>query len=159
MEGKHMQHASNRFVRALALGLLAAALSTTGAMAASSLPSTGLGQAWPNAPDLSASPHWHVYAFERNGIRYIQINDLNGKVRAAFAVAGSNFLGLPIGVDAAHLATPQEPQAVPASRTGETVYQDAAVKVLVAPQADGSLQVFAASGNCTDPIECSSRVN
>ena len=56
-------------------------LTSMGAMAANSLPSSGLGQSWPNTTDVSASPHWHVYVFQRNGVRYVQINDLSGKVR------------------------------------------------------------------------------
>ena len=52
-------------------------------------PSTGLGQAWPNTADVSASPNYHAYVFVLGGIQYIQINDLNGKVRAAFALSAS----------------------------------------------------------------------
>ncbi|WP_445147149.1 hypothetical protein [Dyella sp. Tek66A03] len=153
-----MHHASNGFARVAAVGLLAMALSPTSALAAGGPPVTGLGQAWPNTTDVSASPHWHVYLFQRGGIRYFQINDLNGHVRAAFAAAQGSFLGLPVGVDAAGLATPQEPLPAPASKKGEIVYQNADVKVLVAPQADGTLRLFAANGDCTDPIECTSRI-
>lgn len=156
-----MQHASNRWLgRLMATGLLAVTLASTSAMAAGVAGSTGLGQSWPNATDVSASPHWHVYVFERDGIRYIQINDLGGNVRAAFAASSGNFLGLPIGVDASRLATPQQPLAAPARTTGgEIVYQDGSVKVLVLPQADSTTQLFVADGDCKDPIECSSRIN
>ncbi|MHA6203650.1 hypothetical protein ACXU4B_04395 [Dyella soli] len=155
-----MQHASIRWLARLATpGLLMMALVSTGTRAADGPPSTGLGQAWPSATDVSASPRWHVYVFQRDGIRYIQINDLGGTVRAAFATSGGAFLVLPVGVDATRLATPQQPQPAPASTTGDVVYQDAAVKVLVAPQADGTVQVRAASGDCKDPIECSARIN
>ena len=155
-----MQHASNRRFRGLAaLGLWAMALASASALAADGLPSTGLGQSWPNATDVSASPHWHVYVFERNGIRYVQINDLGGKVRAAFAASNGNFLVLPVGADAAHVATPQEPQTSAARAKGEVVYHDASVNVLVAPLANGAAGVFVANGDCKDPIECSSRFN
>jgi hypothetical protein len=155
-----MQHASKRWLgRLAAIGLVATALTSTGALAADGASATGLGQSWPSTTDVSASPRWHVYVFERNGIRYIQINDLSGKVRAAFATSSGNFLALPIGVDAARLATPQEPLQVPASTAGDIVYQDASVRVLVAPQADGTAQVFVVDGDCKDPIECSSRIN
>jgi len=106
---------------------------------------------------VSASPHWHVYLFERNGVRYVQINDLNGKVRAAFAAASGSFLTLPVGSDAAQVATPSEPQAATGNTKGDIVYQDGSLKVLVAPQADGSTKTFVANGTCTDPVECSSR--
>ncbi len=154
-----MQHASNRWLgRFAAMGLLAMTLASTRVMAAGA-GTTGLGQSWPNASDVSASTHWHVYLFERDGIRYVQINDLGGKVRAAFAASSGGFLGLPIGVDASRVATPQQPLPAPANTVGEIVYQDALVKVLVAPQADGTTQVFVADGDCKDPIECSSRIN
>lgn len=155
-----MHQLSNRWIaKFAAVGLLAASAVCTSAFAADHASFTGLGQAWPNAPDVSASPHWHVYAFERGGVRYIQVNDLNGTVRAAFATSNGAFLSLPIGLDASRLATPQDPLPAPASTAGEIVYHDDAVQLLVAPQADGTVQLRAAEGTCTDPIECSSRVN
>lgn len=153
-----MHHASSRGVRSwLSLGVLAMSLTSMGAMAATGLPSTGLGQSWPNATDVSASSHWHVYLFQRDGVRYVQINDLNGTVRAAVGTAGGTFLTLPLGSDAAQVATPSEPLAVTGSTAGDIVYQDSTVKVLVAPQADGTTRTYVAAGNCTDPVECSSR--
>jgi hypothetical protein len=155
-----MHHTSNQWIsRLTTVGLLAAALASTSVMAADHSTATGLGQAWPNVTDVSASPHWHVYTFQRGGINYVQINDLNGNVRAAFGTSDGDFLALPIGVDASRLATPQDPLPVPESTTGETVYRDGAVQVLVAPQADGTMQIRAAQSTCHDPIECSSRVN
>lgn len=155
-----MHHVLNRWLgRMAALGLAAMAMVSTRALADDGLPSTGLGQSWPNATDVSASPHWHVYVFERSGIRYVQINDLGGKVRAAFAVSSGHFLALPLGSDASRLATPQEPQSAPSGTQGEIVYQDPSVKVLVAPQSNGTARVFTANGDCKDPIECSSRAN
>lgn len=153
-----MHHASSRGIRSwLAISALAMSLTSMGATAATGVPSTGLGQSWPNATDVSASPHWHVYLFQRDGVRYVQINDLNGKVRAAFAAASDTFLTLPIGSDAAGVATPSEPLAATGNTAGDIVYQDNAVKVLVAPQADGSTRTYVADGKCTDPVECSSR--
>lgn len=154
-----MQHArSRRFARFVAAGLVLTALASTNAMAAGGAPASGLGQSWPNATDVSSSPRWHVYVFERNGVRYVQINDLNGKVRAAFATSGGNFLALPLGADASRLATPDEPLVATGQTQGDIVYQDVTTRVLVAPQADGTTRVYAASGDCKDPIECSSRI-
>ena len=153
-----MHHVSNRWLgRLAALGLLA--MVSSSAFADDGLPATGLGQSWPNATDVSASPHWHVYVFERSGIRYVQVNDLGGKVRAAFAVSSGHFLTLPLGSDASRLATPQEPLPAASGTAGEIVYQDPSVRVLVAPQSDGTARVFTANGDCKDPIECSSRAN
>jgi hypothetical protein len=133
-------------------GLLTAGFASTAA--AATPPSTGLGQSWPNATDVSASPHYHVYVFERLGVRYVQINDLNGNVRAAFGNAGGDIFGLPIGIDASRLATPSEPSEVPADSTGETVYQDDSSSVQAAPQPDGTIRLLVAS-ECKNPAECS----
>lgn len=136
-------------------GLVAAGLATTAA--AATPPSTGLGQAWPNATDVSASPHFHVYVFERLGVRYVQINDLNGNVRAAFANAGGDIFGLPIGLDANRLETPTEPSAIPADSSGaasETVYRDDSSRVQLTPQSTGGFRTLVL-GDCTNPAECS----
>ncbi|WNL44903.1 hypothetical protein RKE25_15955 [Dyella sp. BiH032] len=114
---------------------------------------SGLGQAWPNAPDLGASPRWHVYAFERDGVRFVQINDAAGRVLGAFATAGGQFLVLPMGTGATLTV---DAGAAPA--TGETVYRDGNVQVTATPSADGTPRFRAASAPCTDPVECSTHV-
>ena len=155
-----MHHASSRLLRQwFVAGLFAASLTSMGAMAGGAAPATGLGQSWPNATDVSTSPHWHVYVFERNGVRYVQVNDLGGKVRAAIAASNGHVMTLPVGLDASRVATPEEPLPVSGSTAGDIVYQDAAVKVLVAPQSNGTTATYVATGNCQDPIECSSRIN
>lgn len=125
----------------LPLAMLAVAGFCTSAWAQQA--ASGLGQSWPNAPDVSSSPNWHVYVFESDGIRYVQVNDLNGKVRGAFATAGGQFLRLPMGADAQRVATPQQPLESSKAASGETVYRDNAVQVQVAPQANGNVQLNA----------------
>lgn len=134
-------------------------------------PGASLGQAWPNAQDVSASPHWHVYVFTAGGVRYIQINDLGGNIRGAVATANGQFLVLPMGRDAAHIATPQHPlasdgTAVPLDSYAETVYRDDSVSLDVVPLSDGSLRftaapattVTTAASPCDDPVECGGHV-
>ncbi len=65
---------------------------------------TGLGQEFPQAPDLSADAAWQVYEFERDGIRYVQVNDRSGAVRAAAGRIGETFWAMPIGSDADRVA-------------------------------------------------------
>ena len=140
------------FAALLSLGLAGVAKAAT--------PSTGLGQAWPNAPDVSTSPRWHAYVFEKDGIRYIQINDLAGHVHGAFATANGQYLALPIGSDAV-TATATAPatatNAVAADTSAETVYDDGSTQVTVAAQADGTtlLQANAVAVKCDDPKSCS----
>lgn len=154
-----MRHLPSRGIKALvALALLAGSTFGTQVMAADGS-TNGLGQSWPNATDVSSSPRWHVYVFVRNGVRYVQVNDLHGNVRGAFATAGGSFMVLPIGSDASRVATPDDPLPAPASTAGDIVYQDDSVQVLAAPQADGTMSMRAAQSLCKDPVECSSRVN
>jgi hypothetical protein len=104
---------------------------------------TGLGQSWPNARDVSASSHWHVYAFKNNGIRYVQVNDLNGNVRVAFAVVGDQFLVLPMGRNASRISTPQQAAVIPDTALPlrsytETVYRGDGITLDAVPVSDGS---------------------
>ncbi|MFC5739953.1 hypothetical protein [Dyella tabacisoli] len=151
-----MFHLSQGFIsrRAALAGLLAIGLSVS-AVAAQSPQASGLGQSWPNARDVSASPNWHVYVFERDGVRYVQVNDLNGTVRGAFATAQGQYLVLPVGTDAQLIGTPQRPLTMIKPAPSETVYRDASVQVLLTPQANGGvlLRVFD-TATCTDPYNC-----
>jgi hypothetical protein len=143
--------------------VLFAALLSTSALAQS--PATGLGQAWPNATDVSASPHYHVYVFVRDGIRYVQVNDLNGTVRAAVALADNVVLVLPVGVDAQYV-TVQHGVAQSANASGsETIYSDSVVRIIAAPTGTGAVQirvitvpVVLPAAICTNPLNCSNAV-
>ncbi|CAJ9214199.1 Uncharacterised protein [Burkholderia pseudomallei] len=142
--------------RVLAFGIVAV-LGLPGLAVAAEPASTGLGQAWPNAADVSLSPHYHVYVFTRDGIRYIQINDATGVVRGAIATAAGVVLVLPIGVDAAHVKTLHVTpgNATPFSST-ETVYRDQTTTLSVTPQTSGALQITTQqAATCTNPAECS----
>lgn len=149
--------------RALCAGLVVMGLSAT-AFAAQPL-GNGLGQSWPNAQDVSASANWHVYAFTSNGIRYIQVNDLDGNVRVAFASIGGQFLVLPMGRNAQSMSTPQQPLAVastvvPLTSYTDTVYRDGDVQLDAVPMSNGTTMFNAVStpkaavAPCNDPIEC-----
>ncbi|MBB4126255.1 hypothetical protein GGR77_001545 [Xanthomonas translucens] len=61
--------------------------------------STGLGEAAPAATNLSVSPEWGVYEFSRDGITYVQINDVQGRVRAAVGLVGDTAWVMPMGID------------------------------------------------------------
>jgi hypothetical protein len=140
------------YVRSTLAGLVVTALGLGAVHAQSAL--SGLGQAWPNATDVSASPNYHVYVFQRGTTRYIQVNDATGKVRGAVARTPYSLIGTPVGSDATNVSTPDEPLAAPASTAGETVYKDDAVQIYVAPQADGTMRIMAVSSECTNPREC-----
>lgn len=61
---------------------------------------SGLGESFPAIPDVAPDPSWQVYEFERDGIRYAQINDGIGRVRAAVGRIDGTLWVLPIGSDA-----------------------------------------------------------
>lgn len=119
-------------------------------------PATGLGQAWPNATDVSASPHYHVYVFQRSGVRYVQINDAAGTVRGAVALVDGEALDLPVGVDANRWTAVSKGSS--AAARGEPVYRDDSVSILAAPQNDGTMRMML-QAECTDPGKCVKRDN
>ena len=136
-------------------GLLAAGFAglfaTTAVMAAGPV-TTGLGQSWPSTADVSTTPHYHVYVFQKQGVRYVQVNDASGTVRGAIAyTAADSVLDLPIGVDAGRWVTSSNTASAPA---GEQVYRDEALSISVAPQGNGAARLTAAS-TCDDPTKCS----
>jgi hypothetical protein len=144
--------------KAIVSGVFAMVLSAS--VSAGQPPSTGLGQSWPNAADVSASPHYHVYVFARDGIRYIQVNDSNGTVRGAVAVADHVVLVLPVGVDASSVAiSAPQAQAQVSNASGETVYRDNSVQLNATPQSSGAVQLTVTKldddpATCTNPFNC-----
>jgi hypothetical protein len=138
-----------RFVSSVArktacAGIVAASLFATATMAQTA-PATGLGQAWPNAVDQSANPNWHVYVFERDGVRYVQVNDRNGNVHAAIGRAGDTLFALPVGVDAQHVDVASTSNS---ATSAQMVYQDDSTTVTAEPQRDGSEQIVAHISTC-----------
>lgn len=122
-------------------------------------PSTGLGQSWPNAPDVSASPHWHVYIFMLHGIKYVQVNDLNGTVHAAIEIVNGTSMVLPMGVDSLRVVERVRSAVISRRMPGaEIVYSDATTTVLAVPQNDGTTR-FYTEDTCTSPYSCSSGSN
>jgi hypothetical protein len=92
------------------------------------VPSNGLGQSNPPSTDLAPDSPWQVYQFERDGIRYVQVNDGTGDVRAAVGRIADTFWVLPIGSDADHVVVYG---TVPPPGTPTTVYTGPDVQVIV----------------------------
>jgi hypothetical protein len=57
----------------------------------------GLGQSSPQIANYSIDPAWRVYQFERQGIRYLQVNDLWGNTRLGIGRIGTTAWVLPMG--------------------------------------------------------------
>ena len=138
--------------------LFAALVMGVSGVATAKSPATGLGQAWPNATDVSASPHYHAYRFVQNGVSYIQVNSPGGTVLGAIGTAGGQFIVLPVG-NPAQVSTPQQPTTTNAtpSSTSEVVYQDASTVITATPQTDGTTALTATPAlSCGDPAVCNS---
>jgi hypothetical protein len=88
-----------------------------------------------------------VYVFVLNGVKYIQINDLNGTVHAALGVANGAAVVLPMGVDAQNVSTTTGSSS-PSSSTTQTVYNDGTTAVTATPQSDGTTQFSAMTDAC-----------
>ncbi|HWU75186.1 MAG TPA: hypothetical protein VN043_01670 [Rhodanobacter sp.] len=146
--------------RAAFAGLLMFGLATP--LMAASMPSTGLGQAWPNTVDASSSPSWHAYVFMLGGVKYVQINDANGNVVGAVGTVNGQFITLPIGRFSQLVSTPQDPVNIRKLTTAAsvasptTVYQDGTILIKAATLSNGMVQLTAST---CDPIECNSHVN
>lgn len=72
---------------------------------APTLGGAGLGESFPLSADIAPDPAWQVYEFVRDGVRYVQVNDKIGSVRAAVGRIESTFWVLPIGSDADRVST------------------------------------------------------
>ncbi|TXH69395.1 MAG: hypothetical protein E6Q88_09275 [Lysobacteraceae bacterium] len=77
--------------------------------------------------DLAADPNWQVYEFERDGIRYVQVNDRTGIVRAAVGRIGDTFWVLPLGRDADRVSLPGN--VVPRGQ-GKLLYRNNEVEII-----------------------------
>lgn len=95
---------------------------------------SGLGESFPVAADVAADPAWQVYEFERDGVRYVQVNDQSGLVRAAAGRIGGTFWVLPIGSDADRVRVPG--QLLP-NIQGRTLYRSNDVEVVLYRTSNG----------------------
>lgn len=153
-------------MRLLSRAVLAVSIATASFAALAEAPATGLGQSWPNAPDVSASPNYHVYVFALGGIDYIQVNDTNGNVLGSVGAANGEFITLPIGQYAQQVATSSQPAEAPSdaapAAASATVYDDSDTVITATPLSDGTLQLramMAPEAKCGTPIECALRAN
>lgn len=134
-------------MKALACGCLLSALAMT-SLSASGLPATGrdsdedtgarlgtasavqsdsrgIGKAYPSASDVSIDRRWRIYRFERDGIDYLQINDLAGRVHLIIGRVDDLFWELPAGDLPVKVSLPHNRLPVPEGSTPRRVYQQA----------------------------------
>ncbi|CCP10780.1 hypothetical protein SMSKK35_1379 [Stenotrophomonas maltophilia SKK35] len=86
------------------------------------LATAGLGQASPAAVNLSQDPSWQLYGFQRDGITYLQVNDLLGNVQLIIGNAGGAYWVLPAGDNLAKVSLPQQKIQIPAGASRSQIY-------------------------------------
>lgn len=87
------------------------------------LATAGLGQSSPLAVNLSQDPAWLLYGFQRDGVTYLQVNDLVGNVQLIIGNAGGAYFVLPAGSNAAKVSLPEQRVSVPAGAVRTSIYQ------------------------------------
>lgn len=100
---------------------------------------SGLGQSAPAATDLIADPAWGLYEFQRAGVRYLQINDATGKVRAAVGRIDNLIWVLPVGTDVERVFVPGD---LPPVGRGSLLYHSSEIEVVRYPDVNGDRWVF-----------------
>ena len=94
-----------------------------------------LGQSFPPTGLITQDTTWQVYQFERDGVRYLQINDRVGNVRAAVGRIGGTAWVLPMGLDVDRVRVASGP-ALPSAST-RRVFGNAELAVDYALDANG----------------------
>jgi hypothetical protein len=87
----------------------------------------GMGESFPPTVDVAPDAAWQVYEFSRDGIRYVQVNDKAGRVRAAVGRIDGMFWVLPIGGDVDRVSI--SPEISPAANS-RLIYRSNEVEVV-----------------------------
>lgn len=68
---------------------------------------TGLGDSNPKAANLAMDPSFAIYELHRDGVTYLQINDVSGVVHAVVARVDNALWTLPMGKDVERVVLPE----------------------------------------------------
>jgi len=105
----------------------------------------GLGESRPSAKNLSKSPNFQVFKFEKNGVTFFQINDNTGNVLTAVGVAGRETFVVPIGSLASAQVIVNQGVTSNATATATcpcsavVVYDDATTRIVVVYGSNGEV--------------------
>ncbi|MCD0277464.1 hypothetical protein JWH04_00445 [Xanthomonas melonis] len=86
---------------------------------------TGLGDSNPKAANLAIDPSFAGYEFYRDGVTYLQINDVTGEVRAVVARVDNAFWTLPMGKDVERVVLPAANRISPSTGPDDPATRDA----------------------------------
>lgn len=97
----------------------------------------------PPATNLAVDPSWRVYAFRRDGVEYLQVNDAKGVVRAALGHISETAWVMPIGTDVNRITI----AASANDNSGTLIYRSGPIAIRVLQTAQGNSWVFTTSEN------------
>lgn len=100
------------------------------------LAESGLGEQYPATVDLAPNSEFAVYGFERDGVRYVQVNAPSGNVLLAVGYIGDTLWSLPVGEDIARVRLPGD--ALPSGPAVE-VYRSPEIVIRRYETADGGV--------------------
>jgi len=118
--------------------LVSASCCTTGGNGVQ-MASAGLGERQPVAINLSLDPAWFVYAFQRDGVTYYQVNDPSGQVVLIIANIDSTFWTLPAGNSSVRVSLPSQRLAMPATARRHLVFQASDFSLAVHGEGKGAI--------------------
>lgn len=110
-------------VALLAMPALASAACCTNGGNGVQMANAGLGESRPVAVNLSVDPTWSVYAFQRDGVSYYQVNDVAGQVVLIVANIEATFWSLPAGKAPVRVSLPSQRLTIPESARRRVVFQ------------------------------------
>lgn len=99
----------------------------------------GLGESQPVAVNSSLDPAWFVYAFQRDGVTYYQVNDSVGQVVLIIGNIDSTFWTLPAGNASVRVSLPSQRLAVPATARRRLVFQASDFSLAVHGEGQGAI--------------------
>ncbi|CEH40270.1 hypothetical protein H8Z70_12695 [Xanthomonas citri pv. citri] len=88
-------------------------------------PAIGLGDSNPKAANLARDSSLAIYEFHRDGVTYLQINDITGVVHAVVARVDDALWTLPMGKDVDRVVLPKENKISSDARLNEPTGSDA----------------------------------
>ncbi|NHF68145.1 hypothetical protein [Xanthomonas hortorum] len=85
---------------------------------------TGLGDSNPKAANLAVDPSLAIYELHRDGVTYLQINDVTGVVRAVVARVDNALWTLPMGKDVERVVLPPTNKISASTRSNDPATLD-----------------------------------
>lgn len=103
---------------------------------------TGLGESQPPTRNISVDPEWQVYLFERDGIRYYQVNDLMGRIQFIAGQSNERLWLLPSGTARPPAIWNMGNESILPASIGRQVYLGSSIAIYSGGHADDARWVI-----------------